>query len=268
MIANARMYAVTPQVEAAWRELLAHICALAGVPLNYLPYPAPQPLEPLWQRADIGAVLMCGYPIRLKIADVKPLAAPIPSMNWAHGKAVYRTDFIVRKDSDFKSLPDTFGHKLGWTVAHSHSGFNALRHHLLRYRTAQRARLYGDVTGNLITARAILDSVREGRIDVGPLDAYWHHLLRQHQPDLVRNIRILESSNVAPMPCFVASAAMSDTDAAKLKEAFCASSSMAWFSPLAERLSISGFANVDFDSYALLQNWQEEALRAGYDTPA
>ena len=268
MIANARMYAVTPQVEAAWRELLAHICALAGVPLNYLPYPAPQPLEPLWQRADIGAVLMCGYPIRLKIADVKPLAAPIPSMNWAHGKAVYRTDFIVRKDSDFKSLPDTFGHRLGWTVAHSHSGFNALRHHLLRYRTAQRARLYGDVTGNLITARAILDSVREGRIDVGPLDAYWHHLLRQHQPDLVRNIRILESSNVAPMPCFVASAAMSDTDAAKLKEAFCASYSMAWFSPLAERLSISGFANVDFDSYALLQNWQEEALRAGYDTPA
>jgi len=268
VIANARMYAVTPHVEAVWRELLARVCALAGVPLDYLPYPAPQPLEPLWQRGDVGAVLMCGYPIRLKIADVKPLAAPVPAMNWADGKAVYRTDLIMRKDSDFRSLKDTFGHRLGWTVAHSHSGFNALRHHLLHYRTPAKPKLYSEVVGNLITARAVLDAVAEGRIDVGPLDAYWHHLLRQHQPDLVRNIRVIDSTDVAPMPCFVASTAMPEQDTAKLKQAFCASSSMAWFEPLAERLSISGFTEVDFDTYALLQHWQDEALRAGYDTPA
>ncbi len=48
MIANARMYAVTPAVEAAWRALLEQVASDAGVALDYLPYPAPQPLEELW----------------------------------------------------------------------------------------------------------------------------------------------------------------------------------------------------------------------------
>eukprot|EP01037_Dinobryon_pediforme_P007341 gene7341-7409_t len=262
------MYSVTPQVEAAWRELLAQVCALADVPLDYLAYPAPQPLEPLWQRADVGAVCMCGYPIRLGIADVQPLAAPIPSMDWASGKAVYRTDLIVRADSPFQTLEDTFGHRLGWTVAHSHSGFNALRHHLLRYRTPARSKLYSEVTGNLITARAILDRVVDGTIDIGPLDAYWHHLLRQNQPDLVRTIRILASTDVAPMPCFVASKTMPQAEVVRLKAAFVQARTQDWFAPLAAKLAISGFADVGFDNYALLQDWQDEALSAGYAEPA
>ena len=72
------MYAVTPAVESAWRELLRQVAAEAGVALDYLPYPAPQPLERLWARADLGAVFMCGYPVALELAPVVPLAAPIP----------------------------------------------------------------------------------------------------------------------------------------------------------------------------------------------
>ena len=68
-IANARMYAVAPAAEEAWRALLEHIASEADMPLTYLPYPAPQPLEQLWSRADLGAVLMCGYPIALRLAD-------------------------------------------------------------------------------------------------------------------------------------------------------------------------------------------------------
>ncbi len=50
----------------------------AEVKLSYLSYPAPQPLEALWTRSDLGAVFMCGYPVALKMAPVVPLAAPIP----------------------------------------------------------------------------------------------------------------------------------------------------------------------------------------------
>ncbi|MGH8133470.1 MAG: PhnD/SsuA/transferrin family substrate-binding protein, partial [Steroidobacteraceae bacterium] len=156
-IMNARMYAVTPGVEAAWRALLAHIAREARVPLTYVPYPAPQPLEDLWSRADLGSVLMCGYPIALKLAPVSPIAAPIPAAAWARGRAVYRTDLIVRRDAPYRRLEDTFGARAGWTVAHSHSGFNAFRHHLLAYRTAQRPALYGEMVGNLLTARQVLD---------------------------------------------------------------------------------------------------------------
>jgi len=176
-ITNARMYAVTPAVEAGWRALLGHITQEAHVPLTYVPYPAPQPLEELWSRGDLGSVFMCGYPIALKLAPVTPIAAPIPRAEWAAHRAVYRSDLIVRQDAPYLTLEDTFGGRAGWTVAHSQSGFNAFRHQLLAYRTAQRPALYAEMVGNLVTARNVLEAVREGRIDVGPLDAYWHLLI-------------------------------------------------------------------------------------------
>ena len=74
---NARMYAVTPAVEAAWRALLEHVARDAQVELDYVAYPAPQPLEELWARADLGAVFMCGFPLALHLARVVPLAAPV-----------------------------------------------------------------------------------------------------------------------------------------------------------------------------------------------
>ena len=86
-IMNARMYAVTPAVEAAWQGLLEHITTTAGVPMHYVSYPAPQPLETLWARPDLGCVFMCGYPIALGLATVMPLAAPVPRAAWAAGKA-------------------------------------------------------------------------------------------------------------------------------------------------------------------------------------
>src|SRR5690349_11750224 len=109
LVMNARMYAVTPAVEAAWRALLEAIAAEAQVELDYLPYPAPQPLEDLWRRPDLGCALMCGYPIALGLADVVPIAAPIPEASWAGGRAVYRSDLIVRRDGPYRSLADVFG---------------------------------------------------------------------------------------------------------------------------------------------------------------
>ena len=205
-IVNARMYAVTPAVEAGWRTLLEHISAEVGGTLSYFPYPAPQPLEVLWSRPDVAAVLMCGYPIAMRLAPVVPLAAPIPNAPWAEGRAVYRTDLIVREDAPYRSLEDTFGGRAGWTVAHSQSGFNAFRHHLLGYRSPLRPKLYAEMVGELVTARNVLDAVREGRIDVGPLDAYWHLLIARHAPQLTAGVRVLDSTPLTPMPAFVAAA--------------------------------------------------------------
>src|SRR5437763_16607066 len=113
---NARMYAVTPAVEAGWRALLEHITQEARVPLTYVPYPAPQPLEQLWARGDLGSVFMCGYPIALGLAAVTPIAAPIPRARWAAHRAVYRSDLIVRQDAPYLALADTFGARAGGTV--------------------------------------------------------------------------------------------------------------------------------------------------------
>jgi ABC-type phosphate/phosphonate transport system substrate-binding protein len=265
---NARMYAVTPAVEAAWCALLEHITHEAEVALDYLPYPAPQPLETLWSRPDLGAVLMCGYPIALKLAPVVPIAAPIPRAPWAEGRAVYRTDLIVREDAPYRMLEDTFGGRAGWTVTHSHSGFNALRHHLLPYRTPQRPALYREMVGNLVTARNVLDSVRAGRIDVGPLDAYWHLLIARHAPELTCGVRVLTSTEVAPTPAFVAAAGAPADMITRLRGAFLAARRRDWFGPLAELLLLEGFAEVSGQSFAPLLQWEHAAKAAGFDRPA
>ena len=266
-IANARMYAISPQAEAAWQALLGHIAQSAGVPLSYMPYTAPQPLEALWARPDLGCVLMCGYPIALRLADVIPIAAPIPAAAWAQGRAAYRTDFIVRRDSPFVTLRDTFQGRFGWTVRHSHSGFNAPRHHLLRYRAPGQARLFAHTTPDLITARRVLDMVVAGDIDVGPLDAWWHALLALHRPELVANIRVVESTALAPIPAFVAGAGMPVEAVERLRAAFVGATAQAWFASFAATLALTGFAPVQQESFAATLVWDRDAVAAGYDRP-
>jgi ABC-type phosphate/phosphonate transport system substrate-binding protein len=267
-IMNARMYAVTPEVEAGWRSLLAHITHDAGVELTYMRYPAPQPLEELWLRPDLGCAFMCGFPIAMKLAPVIPIASPIPRASWAAGRPVYRSDLIVRRDSPYRTLADTFGARAGWTVAHSQSGFNAFRHHLLAYRTPQRPTLYGAMSGNLLTARNILDSVREGRIDIGPLDAYWHLLIGTHAPQLTRGIRVLTSTEVAPIPAFVAASSADSNAVARLRAVFKSAASRPWFGPLGDLLLLEGFADASEAQFATLLQWDQAAKAAGYDLPA
>jgi len=267
-IANARMYAVTPAVEDAWRELLAQVAHDAGVALHYLPYPAPQPLEDLWSRPDLGAVLMCGYPVALGLAPVVPLAAPIPRAPWAAGRAVYRTDLIVRTEAPYRTLEDTFGGIAGWTVAHSQSGFNALRHHLLAYRSAERPALYAQMTPDMVTARNVLDAVREGRIDVGPLDAYWHLLIAHHAPELTAGVRTLASTPLTPLPAFVAAPGLPADTVVRLRSAFARAASRAWFRRLADVLLIDGFEEIGREAYAMFLDWDREAQAVGFAVPA
>jgi ABC-type phosphate/phosphonate transport system substrate-binding protein len=267
-IMNARMYAVTPAVEKAWRTLLQHVAQDAGIPLEYHPYPAPQPLEALWARADLGCVFMCGYPIATQLAPVVPLAAPIPRAEWAAGRAVYRTDLIVRQEAPFRRLEDTFGGSAGWTVEHSHSGFNAFRHHLLAFRTPKRPTLYRTVQGGLITARNVLDSVRAGRIDIGPLDAYWHLLIARHAPELTRGIRVLASTETAPMPALVASPGLEPIRVGHLRAALTRAARREWFAPLGDVLLLEGFEPVDTAHFSKMLAWDREAHAAGYPRPA
>jgi ABC-type phosphate/phosphonate transport system substrate-binding protein len=268
LIANARMYSVTPEAEAAWRDLLARILATAGVSCTYEAYPAPQPLEKLWARRDLGCVFMCGFPIAIGLAEIIPIAAPVPSLPWAGGRALYRSDLIVREDSPFRTLGDTFGHRLGWTVEHSHSGFNALRHHLLAFRSPGRPNLFGEVKGHLVTARGILDAVKSGDIDVGPLDAYWHALMRHHRPDLVEGVRVIDVTALAPIPAFIAAPSLGPEAIGRMKAAFAAAGSEPWFEPFGHALLLAGFEPVEHGDYAVTAERDRDAKVANYPLPA
>lgn len=269
LVANARMYAVTPEVEADWRALLDLVFEAAGARdrFTYLPYPAPRPLEELWRRPDLGCVFMCGYPVALGLAAVTPLAAPVPRLDWAEGRAVYRSDLIVRREAPHTRLEDTFAGRVGWTVEHSQSGFNALRRHLLAHRRGDRP-VYAASVGPLVTARRILDEVTAGGIDVGPLDAYWHALLARHRPDLTAPVRVLDVTATAPMPAFVAGPAVEPALVERLKTAFAGLHRDDRAGAILERLLVARFEPVTVETYAPTLAAEAEARAAGYLVPA
>ncbi len=248
----------------AWRELLAHVTDEAGVPLEYVPTPRRSRWRHLWARPDLGCVFMCGYPVALQLAAVVPIAAPMPAAPWAAGRPLYRSrpdrarGVAVRARSRTRSAAAPAGRS-----SIRIPGFNAFRHHLLQYRTAARPQLYREMVPNLVTARAILDAVREGRIDVGPLDAYWHLLVAKHAPALVEGVRVLESTDTATLPAFVAAASTPATTVDALRAAFAGAAAQPWFGELADALLIDGFAAVDAADYARTLEWDRQGAGGG-----
>ena len=134
---------------------------------------------------------MCGYPVASAARKPLPLAAPVPSPPRYAGLPQYCTDFIVRADRD--PAKDVFGARIGWTVTHSQSGYNAVRHHLAG-RSASP-----EWVGPLVTPRAVIEAVLNDRIDVGPLDSYVHDLLERHEPGTAARLRVIESTVMAPI---------------------------------------------------------------------
>lgn len=266
LVANARMYAVTPPVGAAWRELLLWVGARARVELEWIDHAFPAPLGELWARPDLGCAFMCGYPFAHSAAPPKLLAAPVPSPARYGGKPVYFSDFVVRAVSDFRTLEDTFGGRIGWTVEDSQSGCNAPRHHLLKFRTAVRPTLYKESVGALITPRRVIEAVLEDRIDVGPLDSYCHDLLKKHDPALTDRLRTIATTAAAPVPPLVARC--DDATAARLRDALLEVGRRPELAKLRDTLLLQGFAPVEASAYAVTLERERAALDAGYPMPA
>ena len=139
-------------------------------------------------------MFMCGYPWALREQRPHLLAAPVPSPARYRGQPIYFTDFIVRADSPYTTLEDTFGRTMAYSIEHSHSGYNAARFHLLEYRRPDRPSLYGKVLGPLHRQLPVIDAVLDGRADVGPVDAYGLDLLRHHGTERAARVRVVATT--------------------------------------------------------------------------
>ena len=255
LVANARMYAVTPAVKAAWQHLLAWAAKESGVPLSYIDHAAPAPLEALWARGDLGAAFMCGFPFASAAVRPLVLAAPIPSPPRYGGKACYCTDLVVRADSAFVQLSDTFGGRIGWTVEHSQSGYQAVRHHLAALRAARFAQWIGP----LVTPRRVIDALLRDAIDVGPLDSYVHDLLKRHEPETASKLRVVESTVMTPVPLLVASSGVADDAITRLRHALLSCHSAPELATTLDTLLLARFVAVDPADYDVLLDRGERA---------
>ena len=265
LIGCTRMYNATPVIADLWRQLLERAAERAGVGLDVIDYPAPAPLSGLWGRADMGAVFMCGWPYRRQETRPQIVAAPVPVARFCSGPN-YCSVMVVAADAPFATLQDTFGHRIAWTDPGSHSGFNAPRRMLLDHR--QDAPLYAESVGPLITPRASITSVIDGRADIAPVDSLFFQLLERHEPETVAKVRIVAQTDCAPIPVLVAAPGAPVDQVAALGRALEDSANDPQSVPLLQELCLDGFERVaDPERYALTERWHSEARAAGYDLP-
>jgi ABC-type phosphate/phosphonate transport system substrate-binding protein len=219
MLVNARMYSVTPECKAAWRAILGWVLNEAGVEARYEDHDPPKLLSDLWRRDDLACVQMCGLPFSLRNPEPVILASPVPSAARYDGKAVYWSDIAVRADAEFRTLEDTFGHRAGYTLKDSQSGYFAFRYHLL-HKFSGIARPYSHITGNLLNPRGVIKALAEGTVDVGPLDSYVHDLLKHTDRQFAAQVRVIATTDPTPMPPLVATAKMPASSVERIRSAF------------------------------------------------
>jgi len=244
------MYDVTPQVRGHWHALLKLAANRAAIPIECIDHAAPESLTDLWAREDLAAVFMCGYPLATRYPRVRALAAPITAI--AHGdRASYQSVWLVPASSAFDSLASTFGHRAGWTVDHSYSGFIAPRLALRAHATAAQ-QLYREWVGPLGHPRGALAALADARIDVTAIDAYWWYLLRRHDATLAAQFRAIGTTPAAPMPPLVCAAPFPEESARRLISALFALGEEPDAKPHLDMLGIRGFAAVTREDYAPL----------------
>ncbi len=267
MIANARMYAVSSEAAEHWRALFMALSAQAGVPLVVIEHAAPDPIAELWRRPDQAAVFMCGLPFSLRAeagADVPALiAAPVPAPAEFAGQALYWSDLVVRADSRFKNVKDTFGGRLALTVNESQSGFAAA----LTYFMGVRAELplFEEIAAPTITPLGAVIAVVSGAADIAPIDAYALCLLRRYRPELTAQVRVVGQTVATPIPPLVASRA--GTDALALQTAFLQAHENASLKPLLEPLLLQRFVRPEPGAYEVLRQRYATARRYWGDHP-
>ena len=217
MLANARMYSVTPAAAEAWRAIIGWATRRAGVPVEFVEHAPPKLLSELWAREDLGCVQMCGLPASRRRPAPTVLAAPQPSPPRYGGGAVYMSDIAVRADSRHVRLEDTFGGVAGYTLKDSQSGYFAFRSLLL---TRHPGAKYRKIVGGLVNPRGIIQALAKGDIDVGPLDGYVFDLIRAGDPQFAAQVRIVASTDPTPIPPLVATAPLTQEQLLNVRKAF------------------------------------------------
>jgi ABC-type phosphate/phosphonate transport system substrate-binding protein len=263
LIANARMYSsIAPGAADAWRQLLKYVAAASGVDLDIIDHAYPASLPDLWARPDLGCALMCGWPMAREERARPLIAAPIPAAEWSAGRAIYRAEFVVRIDSPFAGIEDTFGHHLAFNALDSHSGYNMPRGHLALW--ADRQPLYRALVGPTGSHLRSIEAVLSGEADVAAVDSYYLALAHRHVPHLVAGLRVIDVTPASPIPPFVGSAALTAIERDRLERALLGFGAADAERALLAVLCLSGFAPANRQSYDATVALERDAAHAGY----
>lgn len=264
MITSFRMYNAVPRAAAAWRRLFEHVFADTGADIEIIEHKWPEPIAELWSRPDLCCGFMCGWPLTHAPA-MKAIAAPVPSPPRYQGLPRYCSEFLVREDTGWRSLEQTFGHRFGWMASNSQSGFNAPRAHLARLASPARPRLFAESVGPLGSPMKALEALRAGEVDVIALDSYFLDLVRHYEPQRMRAIRCIDTTPWTPIPLLVASPGMDAGVVERLRSQLLSLDRQPAYAALLEDVLLLRFVAADVERYIELDAMARFAIERGYE---
>ena len=233
------MYNAVPRAAMAWRALFERVFADSGVDIELVEHGWPKPIADLWAAPDLCCAFMCGWPFA-RSGVMQPIAAPVPSPPRYEGLPRYCSEFLVREESGWRSLEDTFGARFGWMAADSQSGFNAPRPYLARYAEAK---------GPLGTPMRTLEALRSAEVDVVALDSFFLDLCRHHEPAKLEGIRCVGTTPWTPIPLLVAAPGIDPAIVAALRQHLLQVHERGEYAHLLAGVLLERFAAIDAADY-------------------
>ncbi len=220
-------------------------------PCEVIDYPPPQPLPALWARAG------CRLRVHVRLSDrdcatAPPpvLAAPVPAPKRYLGMPVYCTDIVVRADAPLAAAAGRSSDAVSPSRrVDSQSGTRRRADFSLPSRCDRGGRLFaGDHRAAGNTQRVSSTRSYRGEADAGPLDSYFHDLLRRHEPALAAQLRTDRGdAAMTPIPPLVAASGLPDAYATRLTAALLAVADVDALAPVRATLLLHGFAAVAAD---------------------
>ena len=251
-IACSRMYNVSAAVRQCWDDLFVWLSDTSGIGLEIIAHAPPAPLSELWARSDLGAVVMCGYPLSRLGAGERPvpLAVPVSTEAWASGEGLYASHIVAIANGAVKSADDLAKAKWGWTVRDSQSGYHAPRSYLAELPGGYQNAI--ETAGPLLNPNGIIAALKERRIEVGAIDAYAFQLMSLHEPQMIEGLQIVATTRSMAAPMLIASTDLPSRIIERLRETLISAHSDSTGRALLGKLGLQRFADVDIAAYAQL----------------
>lgn len=162
--------------------------------------------ERMMDEGEVDVAWICGYPYVLRAdnpgARIELLAAPVVQGERYKNKPVYFSDVIVHRDSQFLSFADLKGSSWVYNEPFSHSGYNVVQYHLASLGLSWK--FFGKVveSGAHLTS---LGMVLRREVDASAIDSIVLEIEARRNPELMAELRIVESLGPSPIPPFVVS---------------------------------------------------------------
>jgi len=266
LIASTRMYDAAPAARAAWHALLQAAHARAGLEIRFVEHGWPTPIGELWDRPGLCGAFMCGWPFATALRAGRAytaIAGVVPAWPAYRGLPRYRSEFLVRVDSPWRTLADATGSRYGWMVRDSQSGWNAPRATLAR-RIPPGGSRFAESKGPYGNPRGLLRALVDKQIDLTAVDGWYLDLLRAHDPDTLAGLRTLAYTPWTPNPLLVAGPDVDPAVAARLSRALLILHEDPRDASLLRNAHVARFVRPEPARYGALIDMEQAALARGY----